>query len=150
MGLEIKRNNIILGENTGKIYGIVKYPQDLEYSWLSKIKNIPGTICSINFTPIDSGIFIENTSRSINRKRGVVNSAKDPLTRSRAEKAAEGGERIINSIDQQGEAIGPMGVTIMPISKDEDLFEKACRKVESIVTSVIHLHRWISFCQFWI
>ena len=83
MGLEIKRNNIILGENTSKVYGIVKYPQDLEYGWLSRITNIPGTICSINFTPIDSGIFIENISRSINRNRGVANSAKDPLTRSR-------------------------------------------------------------------
>lgn len=49
MGLEIKRNNIILEENTGKIYGIVKYPQDLEYGWLSRITNIPRTICSINF-----------------------------------------------------------------------------------------------------
>ena len=100
MSLEIKRNNITLGENTGKVYGIIKYPQDLEYGWLSRITNIPGTICSINFTPIDSGIFIENISRSINRNRGVANSAKDPLTRSRAEKAAEGGEKIMKTIDQ--------------------------------------------------
>lgn len=100
MSLEIKRNSIILGENTGKVYGIVKYPQDLEYGWLSRITNIPGTICSINFTPIDSRIFIENISRSINTNRGVANSAKDPLTRSRAEKAAEGGERIMKKIDQ--------------------------------------------------
>lgn len=91
MSLEIKRNSIILGENTGKVYGIVKYPQ-LEYVWLSRITNISGTICSINFNPMDSGIFIENISTNINKNRGVANSSKDPLTRSRAEKAAEGGE----------------------------------------------------------
>ena len=147
MGLEIKRNNLTLGENIGKIYGIIKYPQDLEYGWLSKITNIPGTICSINFTPIDSGIFIENISRSINRNRGVVNSAKDPLTRSRAEKAAEGGEKIMKKIDQQGEAIGQMGITIMPVSKDEEIFEKACRKVESRVTSLNCRLRGLSHLQ---
>jgi len=58
MSLEIKRNSIILGENTGKVYGIVKYPQDLEYGWSSRITNIPVTICFINFPPVDSGIFI--------------------------------------------------------------------------------------------
>ncbi len=58
MSLEITRNSIILGENTGKVYGIVKYPQ-LEYVWLSRITNISGTICSINFNPMDSGIFIK-------------------------------------------------------------------------------------------
>lgn len=101
-GIRNKRNNIVLGENTGKVYGIVKQPQDLENGWLSRITNIPGAICSIKFTPIDSGIFIENISRSLNRNSGVENSAKDTLTRSRA----EGGERIMKKIDQQGEAIG--------------------------------------------
>ena len=147
IGLEIKRNHLTLGENIGKVYGIVKYPQDLEYGWLSKITNIPGTICSIDFTPIDSGIFIENISRSINRNRRLANSAKDPLTKSRAEKAAEGGERIMRKIDQQGEAIGQMGITIMPVSKDEELFEKSCRKVESRVTSLNCRLRGLSHLQ---
>lgn len=42
----------------------------------------------------------------------------------------------MKKIDQQGEAIGQMGITIMPVSKDEELFEKACRKVESRVILV--------------
>ena len=41
MGLEIKRNSLVIGETTGKIYGIIKYPQKVDYGWLSKITNIP-------------------------------------------------------------------------------------------------------------
>lgn len=63
MGLEIKRNNIILGENAGKVYGIVRYHHDLEYSWLSKTTNIPGAIFSINFTPIGIVYFNQSDSR---------------------------------------------------------------------------------------
>ncbi len=147
MGLGFRRNDLILGENKGRVYGIIKYPQDLKYGWLSRITNIPGTICSINFTPMDSGIFVENVARSISRNRGLANSTNDPLTRSRAEKAAEDGEKIMRSIDQQGEAIGQMGITIMPISTEDNLFEKACRKVESRVTAINCRLRNLSYLQ---
>lgn len=136
IGLEIKRNVISIGENLGKVYGVIKYPQGPSYGWLSKVTNIPSTVCSIYFKPVDSGIFVESISRSISRNRGLANSAKDPLTKSRAEKAAEGGEHIMKKIDQQGEAIGQMGITIMPIAKDDELFQKNCRKVESRLTAL--------------
>ena len=30
MGLEIKRNSLVIGENMGKVYGAVRYPQKVE------------------------------------------------------------------------------------------------------------------------
>lgn len=133
IGLEFKRNELAIGENMGKTYGMIRYPQNPNYGWLSRITNIPSTICSITYRPIDSGIFVENIAKSINRNKGVANTTRDPLTRQRAEQAAEDGERIMKSIDQQGEAIGQMGITIMPMSNKENLFEKAARQVESRV-----------------
>jgi len=70
MGLEIKRISLIIGENTGGIYGIVKYPQKVDYGWLSKITNIPGTVVGITFIPIDNDEFISGLSRSIIQHRG--------------------------------------------------------------------------------
>lgn len=131
MGLEFKRNSLVVGENTGKIYGIVKYPQKVDYGWLSKITNIPSTIVSVSFTPIDNGAFIENLSRSIIQNRGAAESTKDPLAQKRAERAALDGEKIMVQIDQNGETVGLLGITIMPISKDEETFNKVCRKTES-------------------
>ena len=52
MGLEIKRNSLVIGENLGKVYGAVRYPQKVDMGWLSKITNIPSTIVSVGITPI--------------------------------------------------------------------------------------------------
>lgn len=131
MGLEIKRNSLVIGENTGKIYGIVKYPQKVDYGWLSKITNIPGTIVCVTFKPIDHGTFIESLSRSVIQNRGAAESAKDPLVQKRAERAAIDGERIMVQIDQQGETVGLMCINIMPIARDKETFQKISRKTES-------------------
>lgn len=44
MGLEFTKNSLSVGENFGKIYGLIRYPQKVETEWLSKITNIPSTI----------------------------------------------------------------------------------------------------------
>lgn len=131
IGLEFRRNNVIIGENLGRIYGVVKYPQEVEMGWLSKVSNMPGTIVAQTFTPIDAGEFIDAISKNISQNRGVANSSRDPLTQQRAEKGAEDGERIMKEIDQNGETVGKMGVLIMPLSKEDDTFTKLCRRVES-------------------
>lgn len=85
MGLEIKRNSLVIGENLGKVYGAVRYPQKVDMGWLSKITNIPSTIVSVGITPIDNGSLISAISKSIVQQRGAADSAKDPLTRQRGE-----------------------------------------------------------------
>lgn len=135
MGLEIKRNSLIIGENTGRIYGIVKYPQKVDYGWLSKITNIPGTIVSITFVPIDNGEFISGLSKSVIQHRSAAETAKDPLSQQRAERAAVDGEKIMLQIDQHGETVGTIIITIMAMARDETTFNKICRKTESVIAT---------------
>ncbi len=134
MGLEIKKNSLVIGENTGKVYGIIRYPQKVDYGWLSKITNIPSTIVSVGIKPIDNGSLITAISKSITQNRGTADSAKDPLTRQRAEKAAEDGERIMLQIDQEGETVALMSVAIMPVAQDERQFNRVCRRLESALS----------------
>ena len=47
MGISFTKNGLSIGENYGKIYGIIRYPQKVEMEWLSKITNIPSSIVSI-------------------------------------------------------------------------------------------------------
>ncbi|MCX7748246.1 MAG: DUF87 domain-containing protein [Clostridia bacterium] len=136
MGLELKRNGLVIGENSGRIYGVIKYPQKVDYGWLSKITNLPGTIASVSFNPIDNGAFIESLSRSVIQNRGTAESAKDPLTQKRAERAALDGERIMVQVDQQGETVGLLSIAVMPVSRDENSFQKMCRKTESAFAMV--------------
>ena len=86
MGLEFTKNSLSVGENLGKIYGLIRYPQKVETEWLSKITNIPSTIASIGFKPVDNATLINAISRSVVQQRGLAEGAKDPLSRQRAEK----------------------------------------------------------------
>ena len=132
MGIEFKRNSLIWGENLGRVYGVTKYPQEVETGWLSRINNIPSTVVCQTFTPVDAGALIEALSRNICQNRGIAQSTRDPLTRQRAEKGAEDGERIMREIDQNGETVGKMSILAMPLSKDESLFSKNAKRVEGI------------------
>jgi hypothetical protein len=133
MGLEIKRNSLVIGENTGRVYGVVKYPQKVDMGWLSKITNIPSTIVSIGFKPIDNSTLITAISKSIVHNRASADGAKDPLTRQRAEKAAEDGDKIMLQIDQNGETVGLMSISVMPIARDDKTFTKVTRRVDSVL-----------------
>ena len=131
MGLSFEKNRLSIGENIGKAYGIIRYPQKVEVEWLSRLTNIPGTYVSIGFTPVDNGALINAISRSVVQQRGLADGAKDPLSRQRAEKAAEDGEKVIMQIDREGETVGLMSVEIMPVAGDEKEFKRACRRAES-------------------
>lgn len=134
VGLEFQKNSLSIGENIGKIYGLTRYPQKVDVEWLSKITNIPATIVSIGFKPVDNATLISAISRSVVQQRGFAEGAKDPLSRQRAEKAAEDGEKIIMQIDREGETVGLMSVQVCPIAKDDKTFKKVCRRAESIVS----------------
>lgn len=131
IGLEFKRNSMIIGENIAKIYGITKYPVKIDYGWLSKITNIPGTIASFSFLPINNGDFIDALNKNINYQRGVEVSAKDALTRQRAKKAADDGEKLLYQIDQNGETVGMLSAAVMPYANDPEIFDKVNRKAVS-------------------
>lgn len=58
MGLSFEKNRLSIGENIGKAYGIIRYPQKVDVEWLSKLTNIPSTLVSIGFKPVDNGTLI--------------------------------------------------------------------------------------------
>lgn len=134
LGLEFERNRFVLGENNAKVYGVIQYPQKVDIGWLSKITNIPSTIVTIGYQPTDNSALISAISKSIIQNRGTAESAKDPLTRQRAEKSANDGERIMLQIDQHGETVGLMNVTVMPLADDEKGFSRVCRRMENTLS----------------
>lgn len=136
MGLEFKRNSMYAGENIGKLYGIIKYPPEVNIGWLSKINNMPGTIVCQTFTPTDNSELIQNISSTIRQKTGEAESARDPLVRQRAMKAVEQGENIMKQIDQNGETVGYVSNIIMVTSSDEEQFRQRCRQAETTIASV--------------
>lgn len=131
IGMAIKHNELVIGENFCKVYGVVKYPQTKSYGWLGRLNNIPGTVASIQFNPIDNSTFLNTLNTSILQNRAAALSSKDPLKIKRATRMAEDAENIMTQIDQNGEIVGEMAMTIMPMANEREAFKKLCQKVES-------------------
>ena len=72
IGMEFKQNTITVGESSGRVYGIVKYPQTVDYGWLSRLTNIPSTIASITFTPVDDSAFLESIDTEIVQENNEI------------------------------------------------------------------------------
>ena len=68
VGIEFGMNKLRLGENYCRIYGIFMLPTEVEYGWLSKLTNIPGTIVTINYEPRNNAEAINDLSEDMRRE----------------------------------------------------------------------------------
>ncbi len=136
MGLTFNRNNLLIGENKARCYGIIRYAPTVNYGWLSKLTNIPNTVACINYEPINNSAFIQNVASSISRNRSDAQNARNAIEQKRAEKAAKDGDQLIETIDSDNQSIGSVGVQIMPLAREDKDFEKACMNTETKVASI--------------
>lgn len=135
-GIEYKINRVLIGDYYAKIYTIIRYPQEVDIGWLSKITNIPNTICSLNFSPTNNGLLIQNISKGISQNEAILDSITDEILRQRTEREIEDGQELIKRIDQNGEVVGYMTILIMVIAETEEELIKRCKRIESKLTGM--------------
>jgi hypothetical protein len=127
----IKPNELVIGEMIASVFGVVKFPSQTSYGWLGRLNNIPGTVVSAQFTPIESSEFLSTLNQSIIQNRRDANTKKDPLSINRAIKKADDAEKIMKQIDMNGEVVGEVAITIMAMANTREAFKKLCQKVVS-------------------
>lgn len=134
IGIWEHKNEIEIGENYGKVYGVIKYPDSPKYGWLSKISNIPHTIFGYSFVPIDSTDFIEALNKNIGKDKGLALDGGSELIRQRADKRSKDGTKLMIQLDLQNEPVGLLSSLIMPMGAEKELLEEAKRKTTSNCT----------------
>lgn len=128
IGLKFEPNQFILGENYCKGYGVIKYPPNPNYGWLTRITNIPSTAVSFTFTP-NQGDILESINKNIRMLEGQANAAKDRLKQQRAEKGAKDGMKLLQQIDENGEVVGELAGTLIPMALDKESLKKVEQKM---------------------
>ena len=123
IALKFESNNFILGENYCKGYGVIKYPPAPNYGWLTRITNIPSTAVSFTFTP-NQGEILESINKNITMLSGQARTAKDRLKQQRAEKGAKDGMKLLQQIDENGEVVGELAGTLIPMAIDKESLKK--------------------------
>lgn len=134
MTVIVNPNEMTIGENICRIFSTIKYPPSRDYGWMEKLTNITGTVASILFTPIDNGDFLETLNNEIKSNRRKALESNDPLTVKRANRKADDAEMIMQQIDQHGEVVGDMAMSIMAMATEREAFNKVCDKVKNSFT----------------
>ncbi|MCB6759245.1 hypothetical protein LI123_23145, partial [Phocaeicola vulgatus] len=68
----------------------------------------------------NDGEIIQSLNYNINTYAQEAEMAKDRLKKQRAEKSAKDGEMLMKQIDQNGENVGELSVTIVPMGEDRE------------------------------
>lgn len=133
INMEIKPNELWIGEYLARVYGVIQYPAHRDYGWLGKLSNIPGTVFSIEFDKIENADFINNLNKSVNqhREKAQEASGKDALAEMNAIKREEDSIKMLKNIEFEQEVVGSVGISVMPMANDREVFNKMCRKVQS-------------------
>lgn len=137
MGLDFQTSGLTLGEHMARVYVVTKYPSQVEMGWLTRLTNAESAVVDIAFQPVEPKELIEALSRSISQNRGLAESTREPYLQRRAERAADEAERIMTQIDAEGEIVGYMTVLAMPMAREKDVFQRVCRRIEGLFTSVL-------------
>lgn len=130
INLDYEHTSMRIGENQAKGYGIIRYATDNSYGWLSKITNLPNSIVSITYDPLDVEDMIDVLDANINAAQKRITDAKKASEETRAEKEIKNSKKMLDEMDDKNESIGLMSTVIVPLSKEET-FDKVDRKAKS-------------------
>lgn len=135
MHLGFERTSMQVGENRAKGYGVIKYAAENEYGWLSKVTNLPNSVVSITYEPLDTSEMINVIDGNINAAKKRGKDAQKTSEETRAEKEIKNSRKLLEEMDDKNESIGLVSTVIVPMSKPES-FEKIERKAKSTAKQV--------------
>lgn len=128
-GLQFATSRVTIGSVTGRVYGAVRYPSEMNYGWAVSLMNASDCVTSITFHPGSLSQLGDALSRSIKRNSTDAYAESDVRRRMRMEKQAQDAANMIEDLDYKNAAIGHMSMLVMPFTDDEESLEDVCRSV---------------------
>lgn len=128
-GLSFGVSRVTVGSVTGRIYGAVRYPAELDYAWAVELMNSSDSVTAVSFVPGNVADLGDALSKSIRRNSVEADSESDARRRKRFLRQAEDADRLIESLDFNNAPIGHVTWLVMPFTGEEDKLEDTCRAV---------------------
>ena len=130
-GLSFGVSRTVVGPVVGRVYGVTKYPSELDYGWCVELINTSDCVTSITYMPGSVSALGEALSQSIKRNRTEAQSESDARLRKRYERQAQDADRLIDELDAKSAAIGHVSWLVMPFTDNEAELEDVCHQVVS-------------------
>ena len=146
MGFDYYKNKLRIGENVGKVYGITRYKENVDYGWGEPLMNIPGTIAQMSYEPLpesDASDVINNNIKVLRRKR---NDTTDELQSQKLDIAIDSSQKMLKALCKEQESVGAYSTTIMAVATEEYI-DKADSKLRGACTTGQHKFRLLADMQ---
>lgn len=127
--IKFNKNDFEYGDSKARVYGIIKYPQQVRSGFFNSISNIPHTCVNYHFRPVDNNTLLEALSKADRQHNETYMNSKDPIIQNSAKIAIENIDGMLNRIQRNNESVGEVSTLVMTFGTDDETFEKNCRKV---------------------
>lgn len=132
-GIDFSNTNANVGDSTGKIYCISKYPSEVDYGWLSSLCNLEGTMTCIEYRHTSPDRMQKVMNKKISEMKVNADTAKEESDRQRYEQAVKDLKQMINRISVRGEPVGYVNTMLFPQAPTPIELEARIKRVSSAV-----------------
>ncbi len=132
IALQFNHTTMQIGDNAARGYGVVRYSSDNQPGWISKITNLPNSVVSVTYNPVDTEEMIAVLDSNINAAKKRKEDAKKQSEESGAEKEVRHSKKLMDEIDDNNESIGLLSTVVVPMA-GEKVMDRVDRKAKSAV-----------------
>lgn len=132
-GLEIDKSHAGVGENTGVIFAITKYPEKVDYTWLAPLCTLEGTETAIYFECSDSGQLIRLYDKRIKDFKDLAQNSKNESERTQYEEAWKNAREMISRLKINQDVAGYMNIFLHVQATTEKELQARIKRVSSAV-----------------
>lgn len=134
-GIDFNNTYTNLGENTGKIYCISKFPSNADYGWLAPICSLEGTMTVIEYRYTSPDRMQAVMDKRIKEFRGSIDAAKEETERQKIKKGIDDLTEMINRIAVKNEPVGYVNVLLFPQAPNSNTLEARIKRISTVVST---------------
>jgi len=133
-GFETNSNFANIGENYGKIYSIMRFPESVNYGWLAPLCSLEGTITTIEYRYTDPGRMIRVLDKKMKELKGTYDSIKDDSEKKKQKAAIDNLDKLIQRIAVTNEPVGYVNIMLYVQALTEQELESRIKRISASVS----------------
>lgn len=131
-GIEVDKGHAGVGENTGQIFVITKYPEKMAYTWLAPLCQLEGTETAVYFEFSDSGRLLEIYDRRAKEFDDQAKNAKRESEKTSFEEALKNAKEMIRRLKINQEQAGYMNIFLHVQASNDKELKARIKRVSSV------------------
>ena len=145
--LRFSQRSVDIGDQWGRVYGIVNFPPKVGVAWLARAANLPGVTLALHGLPTDPTALTLALNRSISLTAGNLQAGGNALLVQRLEAQLRDAQDLMRKIDQEQQSIFTVGLFLLVTAPDETEGLRRAKRLEGLMAAAGMRARCLAFRQ---